>query len=169
MDVLEAIYTRKSIRKFTGEPLSKEELETVLRAGFSAPSAHNFQPWHFVVITDAEKLEHIAKHHPYGKMAPGAGCAIITCGDIEKQNVEGFLVEDCSAAIQNMLLAAHGTGLGAVWCGIYPRQELMQLMKETAQLPDNIIPVGMMVIGHKAQEREATDKYNEVNVHHNQW
>lgn len=169
MDVLQAIYTRKSIRKFTGEPLSQEELETVLRAGFSAPSAHNFQPWHFVVIRDAGKLEHIAKHHPYGKMAPGAGCAVIVCGDPEKQNEEGFLVEDCSAAMQNMLLAAHGTGLGAVWCGIYPIKGLMQLIKETAELPEGIIPVGMMVIGHKAQEREATDRFDAAKVHYNQW
>lgn len=169
MDVLQAIYTRKSIRKFTGEPLTQEELETVLRAGFSAPSAHNFQPWHFVIIREAEKLEHIAKKHPYGKMAPGAGCAIIACGDTEKQQEEGFLVEDCSAAIQNMLLAAHGIGLGAVWCGIYPKQELMELIKETTKLPDNIIPVGMMVIGHKAQEREATDRYDAAKVHYNQW
>lgn len=169
MDVLQAISTRRSIRKFTGEPLSNEELEAVLRAGFWAPSAHNFQPWHFVVIRDAEKLEHIAKKHPYGKMAPNAGCAVIVCGDPEKQNVEGFLVEDCSAAMQNMLLAAHGTGLGAVWCGIYPSKELVELIRETINLPESIIPVGMMVIGHKAQEREAAERYDAAKIHYNQW
>lgn len=169
MDVLEAIFTRKSIRKFTGEPLSQEQLEIILKAGFSAPSAHNYKPSQFVVIRDAKKLEHIAKHHPYGKMAPNAGCAIIACGDIEKQNVEGFLVEDCSAAIENMLLAAHGIGLGAVWCGISPVPELMQLIKETTNLPDNIIPVGMMVVGHKDQERHVSDRYDAAKVHYDQW
>lgn len=169
MDVLEAIFTRRSIRKFTGEPLSQEELETVLRAGFSAPSAHNMQPWHFVVIKDADKLEHIAEKHAYGKMAPQAGCAVIVCGDSEKQTSEGFLVEDCSAAMQNMLLAAHGIGLGAVWCGIYPKEDLIQLMVETAKLPKGIIPVGMMVIGRKAQERSQQDRYDTAKVHFGQW
>jgi nitroreductase len=102
-------------------------------------------------------------------MAPGAGCAIIACGDSEKQSEEGFLISDCSAAMENMLLAAHGLGFGAVWCGIYPIPPLMQLIKETAKLPDNIIPVGMMVVGHKDQERRVSDRYDAAKVHNNQW
>lgn len=169
MDVLQAIFTRRSIRNFTGEPLSKEELETILKAGFCAPSAHNMQPWEFVIIKSTEKLEHIAQLHPYANMLSQAGCAIIVCGDTEKQSLEGFLVEDCSAAIQNMLLAAHGIGLGAVWSGIYPLPELIQLIRDTVKLPDTIIPVGMVVIGHKAQDSEPSDRYATEKLHYDQW
>lgn len=169
MDVLEAISTRRSIREFTGEPLKQEELETVLKAGFSAPSAHNMQPWHFIVINTAERLEQISSIHPYAKNLPQAGCAIIVCGDTEKQHREGFLIEDCSAAIQNMLLAAHGIGLGAVWNGIYPLPEIMQLFRDTIKLPKTIIPVGMIVIGHKSHDIEPADRYDSKKIHYNQW
>lgn len=169
MDVLEAIFTRKSIRKFTGEPVGEEDLKTILKAGFSAPSAHNCQPWHFVVVKDKTSLESISNFHPYGKMLPNAGCCVAVCGDTEKQELTGFLVEDCAAALQNMLLAAHGLGLGAVWCGIYPVQELMKGITEVLNLPSNIIPVAIMPLGHKDQERTAKDRYDESKVHYNKW
>jgi nitroreductase len=116
MDVLEAIFTRRSIRKYTGEPVSDQDLETVLRAGCHAPSAHNIQPWEFLIIKDRSAFDSISKALTYAKMLPQADLCIIVCGDKNKQSMTGFLVEDCSAAIQNILLAAHGIGLGAVWC-----------------------------------------------------
>lgn len=169
MEVLEAIFTRRSIRRFTGEPLSKEELETVLKAGFCAPSAHNYQPWHFVIVRDKDMLQSISQMHPYAKMLPQAGCGIIVCGDTKKQEKTGFLVEDCSAAIQNMLLAAHGLGLGAVWCGLYPVPQLTSKMTELLSLPEEIIPVGMVVIGHKAEEKESVDRYDASKIHMERW
>lgn len=169
MDVLEAIFTRKSIRKFTGEKISEENLKTLLKAGFSAPSAHNKKPWHFVVVRDESALERIAKTHPYAKMLPNAGCGIIVCGDKEKEGAAGFLVEDCSAAIQNILLAAHGIGLGAVWCGLYPVPQLTSLIENVLNLPENIVPVGMVVVGPKSEEREARDRYDEDRVHFDRW
>lgn len=169
MDVLDAIFTRKSIRKFTGEPVSEEDLKTILKAGFSAPSAHNFRPQDFVVVKDKAALESIANYHTYGKMLPKAGCGIVVCGDAQRQEVTGFLVEDCSASIQNMLLAAHGLGLGAVWCGIYPVPELMKSTAELLNLPSNIIPVAIMALGHKSEERTAKDRYDESKVHYNKW
>lgn len=138
MDVIQAIMTRRSIRKFTGEMINEEQLNTLLRAGCNAPSAHNYQPWHFVVVKNQEILSRIADKHPYAKMLPQAGCCIVVCGDDEKQQHKGFLVEDCSAAIQNILLAAHGIGLGAVWCGLYPVTELTGLVSECLGLPGNI-------------------------------
>jgi nitroreductase len=169
MDILEGIFTRKSIRKYTGEVVSEEDLKTILKAGFSAPSAHNFRPWHFVVVRDRASLEGIANFHTYGKMLPKAGCGIVVCGDTEKQELSGFLIEDCSAAMQNMLLAAHGLGLGAVWCGIYPVPELVKSTTELLNLPSNIIPVGIMSLGHKDEERTAKDRYDELKVHYDQW
>lgn len=169
MDVLDAIFTRRSIRKYTGEQVSEENLKTILKAGFSAPSAHNYRPQHFVVVRDKTSLEGITSFHPYAKMLPNAGCGIIVCGDTEKQNATGFLVEDCSASIQNMLLAAHGLGLGAVWCGLYPHDQLTKPMAELLKLPKAIIPIGLVVLGHKDQEREAPDRYEEEKVHFEEW
>jgi nitroreductase len=169
MELLEAIFTRKSIRKYTGESLTEEQLELILRAGFAAPSAHNKQPWHFVVVRDKETLEKIAHFHPYAKMLPQAGCGIIACGDSNKEGMTGFLTEDCSAAIQNMLLAAHGIGLGAVWCGLYPVTALTSKVSGLLELPENIIPIGLVVAGHKNEERKAVDQYDAKKVHFEKW
>ncbi len=169
MEVLEAIFTRRSIRRFTGQPISEEDLKTVVKAGFYAPSAHNKQPWHFVIVRDKDALESIAKIHPYAKMLPQAGCGIIVCGDKEKEGMTGFLVEDCSAAIQNMLLAAHGLGLGAVWCGLYPVPQLTKPIGGLVNLPSEIVPVGMVVIGHKAEEKENAERFDDSKVHLEQW
>lgn len=169
MDVLDAIFTRRSIRKFTGEPVLDNDIETVLRAGFHAPSAHNYQPWDFIIIKDKNKFESIAKVHTYAKMLPQAEVCIIVCGDKNKQTMTGFLIEDCSAAIENMLLAAHGIGLGAVWCGLYPVTHLTKEVKKLCSLPDYIIPVGMIVIGHKGEEKKKKDKYDVAKLHYEKW
>lgn len=169
MDVLEAIFTRKSIRKFTGEKISGENLKTILNAGFCAPSAHNKRPFHFVVVRNEPALLSIAKTHPYAKMLPSAGCGIIVCGDKEKEGTMGFLVEDCSGAIENMLLTAHSLELGAVWCGLYPVPQLISLVRDVLDLPENIVPVGMVVVGTKDEVREAKDRYEEDRVHFDKW
>ena len=169
MDVLQAIFTRRSIRKFTGEPISNENMETLLRAGFSAPSAHNMQPWHFVVLKNPATLEYIAEAPPYAKMLPQAGCCIIVCGDEEVQKTKGLMVQDCSAAIQNILLAAHGIGLGAVWCGLYPAPELTKLLSVTIKLPEKIEPIGMIVVGHKTEDRATAERYDSGKIHYDQW
>jgi nitroreductase len=169
MDVLQAIFTRRSIRKYTGAPISEDNMQTLLKAGFSAPSAHNMQPWHFVVVKSPATLAYIAEAHPYAKMLPQAGCCIIVCGDDEVQKSKGLLVEDCSAAIQNILLAAHGIGLGAVWSGLYPSPELTKLIATTIKLPDNIEPIGMVVVGHKAEDKEPADRFDQAKIHYDQW
>lgn len=169
MDVLEAIFTRRSVRRYTGDPVSDSDIETILRAGSQAPSAHNRQPWDFVVIRDKSKFNSISKAHTYAKMLPQAEVCIIVCGDKDKQAMTGFLIEDCSAAIQNILLAAHGIGLGAVWCGLYPVTHLTKIVKSTCLLPSNIIPVGMVVIGHKGEDKEKVDRYDADKVHYETW
>lgn len=169
MDIFEAIYTRRSIRKFTGEPVDDDALKMVLRAGFCAPSAHNYRPWHFVVIKNMSMLERIAQFHPYAKMLPQAGCCIIVCGDKEKQGMVGFLIEDCSAAIQNMLLAAHGAGLGAVWCGLYPLPKLPKPIIKLLGLSRAVIPVGMVVVGRKNEQKEPADRFDDTRIHLEKW
>ncbi len=169
MDIFEAILTRRSIRKFTGKVISEKDLETLLRAASQAPSAHNRQPWHFVVVRDGEKLESIADFHPYGKMLPQARCGIVVCGDNDKQKNTGFLIADCAAAIQNILLAAHGIGLGAVWCGLYPKQKLMEPMAKLFGIPSTVIPVGIVAVGHGAEQKEPVDRYDGAKVHLERW
>lgn len=169
MDILEGILTRRSIRKFTGQVISEEDLETLLKAAFQAPSAHNRQPWHFIVIKDEKKLEDIANFHPYGKMLPQARCGIVVCGDNEQQKNTGFLIADCAAALQNILLAAHGIGLGAVWCGLYPKQGLMAPMSDLLGLPPAIIPVGIIAVGHGDEQKEPRDRYDKTKVHLDFW
>ncbi|MBZ2174218.1 nitroreductase family protein [Schnuerera sp. xch1] len=169
MDILEAINSRRSIRKFTGEVISDENLKTILKAGFQAPSAHNIQPRDYVVIKDTEIIRKITEFHQYTKMLPKAGCAIAVCGDKEKQSNIGFLVEDCSASIQNMLLTAHGLGLGAVWCGIYSADNLVESMSKLLKLPGHIVPIGMVVVGTKVEDKKPIDRYDETKVHFNRW
>lgn len=169
MDILHAIMTRRSIRKFTGIPVDDDQLDKIIRAGFQAPSAHNMQPWEFIVIRDQELLKEIKEFHPYAKMTVDAGCSIVVCGDTNKQTNRGFLVADCSAAIQNMLLTAHGLGLGAVWCGLYEGESLVQSTTKLLNLPDNILPVGMVVVGNKIEDRKPSDRYDEKKVHYNKW
>ncbi len=169
MEVIEAIQTRRSIRNYSGVPISEEQLNTILKAGFQAPSAHNKQPWHFVIVRDKSNLSSIAEFHPYAKMLPSAGCGIVVCGDKKLEEETGFIVEDCSAAIQNMLLAAHGIGLGAVWCGLYPVSTLTRGAKQLLEIPDDIIPVGLVVVGNKESDRPADDRCDSVKVHYEKW
>lgn len=169
MNILECIKTRRSIRHFTGELVSEEQLDTILRAGFQAPSAHNSQPWEFIVVRDKEKIKQITEFHIHAKMLEEAGTAVVVCGDTNRQTNRGFLVSDTSAAIQNMLLAAHGIGLGAVWCGIYDKQNFVDSMRETLNLPEYILPVGMVVVGNKIRDREPQDRYDANKIHYDTW
>lgn len=169
MDVINAILTRRSIRKFTGQVVSEEQLNLLLKAGFQAPSAHNNQPWHFVIVKEKAKLEEIASSHPYAKMLPQAGCGIIVCGDVNKEPRVGFLTEDCSAAIQNMLLSAHGIGLGAVWCGIYPDTERTAVISKLLNLPKSVIPVGLVVVGYPNENKKAQDRFDSTKIHYEIW
>ena len=169
MNIIETIMSRRSIRKFTGIPITKEQEELILKAGFQSPTAHNTQPWEFVVIRDVEVLKGIKAYHPYAKMIDNAGFAILVCGHTQKQESQAFLIEDCSASIQNMLLAAHGIGLGAVWCGIFGGENLVEKTKELLSIPNDIIPVGLVVIGNKLEDKSPKDRYDESKIHYDKW
>lgn len=170
MDVLTAIRTRRSIRKYSSEQIDDETIEAILDAGFCAPSASNKRPWHFLVIRDKATLGAIAEAHPYAKMMPGASCCIVVAGDTEAQPSTGLLVEDCSAAIQNMLLAAHGLGVGAVWCGIYGgRGDRHVQFAGLLQLPPDMLAVGMIAFGYPAETKDAPERFEKDRVHYEKW
>lgn len=166
---MDAIFRRRSIRKYTDEQVSEELLEKIIRAGMAAPSAGNEQPWHFVIINDEKILKEIPKFHPYSSMLPGAKVAIAVCADLNLQRYEGYWVQDCSAATQNMLLMADELGLGSVWLGVYPTEERVIGMKKLLNLPDNIIPFSILPIGYPGEKKEPVDRFDKSRIHWNIW
>lgn len=169
---LETIFNRTSIRSYSDQKVEKDQIMTLLKAGMSAPSAVNKQPWAFMVIDNKELMEKIGDEFKNAGMIKKASCAIIVCGDL-KLALEGvaqeFWVQDCSAATQNILLAAHSMGLGAVWCGVYPNSERVEALKNLLSLPDNIVPLNIIPIGVREKEQEPKDKWKEDRIHWNKW
>ena len=169
---LECIMTRTSIRKYTDEPVSKTDIETLLRAGMAAPTAVNAQPWHFVAITDKAKLREMAATSRRGGMLEQAALAIVVCGDMDKAmegKAQAFWIQDCSAATENILLAAHALGLGAVWTGGYPMDERVEAISKVLKLPETIVPLCTIVIGHPAESPQPKDKWKPENVSYNEF
>ncbi len=169
--VIENIMTRTSVRQFTSRPIAKDTLETIVRAGMAAPSAMNKQPWAFVVVTEKEMLDSLRAVHPYSNLKT-ATAAIVVCGDLEKA-IEGFgreyWIQDCSAATENILLAAHALGLGAVWCGVYPNPNIMPQVTRVLGLPSWVVPLNIITMGYPAGESQPKDKWNPENVHDQRW
>lgn len=169
MDALEAIFGRRSIRKYTDQAVSAETTETLLRAAMSAPSANNAQPWRFVVITERAVLDAIPTFHPYSEMLHQAPLAILVCADKTQTSQPGYELLDCSAATQNLLVAAHALGLGAVWLGIFPREERMRGIKNLVCLPDHILPVALVSVGQPAEHKPPADRFDAAKIHYNTW
>jgi nitroreductase len=160
MDAIEAILSRRGIRKYTNDPLPDLVVNEILRAAMSAPSAGNEQPWHFVVIRDRKTLDRITEVHPHAQMLKEAPVAILICGDLGLEKHKGFLVQDCSAATENMLLAASAKGLGAVWLGIYPREDRVEGLRRMLDIPKGVIPFSLIPLGHPAEEKPREDRFN---------
>jgi len=171
MDVLEAILSRRSIRRYTDEAVGEEVVEQLLRAAAAAPSAHNEQPWHFVVIRDRAVLAEFPKVHPHSRLLLGAPVAIAVCADHELEVDRGvdYWVQDCAAATQNLLLAAHGLGLGACWIGIHPRAERQEVLKKLLGLPASVSCFGLVALGHPAETKGRGERYDAGRVHRERW
>ena len=168
MDAMEIILTRRSIRKYTEQPVSGKVLKELLEAAMCAPSAGNRQPWCFVVINDRKILDDIPNYHPYAQMLKEAPAAILVCCDSDLQ-MGDYGVQDCSAATQNILLAAHAKGLGAVWLGVHPTEARVTDIKRLLNLPENIIPISLISVGYPAEQKSPSDHYRADRVHYNHW
>ncbi len=170
--VLDNIAARTSVRSYLNKPVEAEKVEKLLRAGMAAPTAMNKQPWHFVVVTDKDQLKALAKANPFAGMAAKAPLAIVVCGDMNKALGGGgreFWVQDCSAATENILLAAQAMGLGAVWTGTYPSEERCKDVSKVLGLPEKIIPLNTIVIGYPDGPNKPKDKWKPANVSYNRY
>ncbi|MBN2053641.1 nitroreductase family protein [bacterium] len=169
MDTLEAIFTRRSIRRYEDRPVPDEQVETLLRAAMAAPSAGNQQPWHFIVIRARSLLAAIPSVHPYAAMTPNAALAICICGELTLERHEDYWVQDCSAATQNLLLAAHAMGFGAVWLGVHPREQRVRAIRNLLDMPDTVTPLAIIAIGWPAEATSAVDRFKPERIHRDRW
>ena len=169
MNTLDAIHSRRSIRKYTDQPVTPEQVEVLLRAAMAAPSAGNAQPWRFVVVSEPDILAKVATMHPYIKMAAKAPLGILVCGDTRVEKYPGYWVVDCSAAAQNLLLAAQDLGLGAVWTGIHPMRDRQEAFAALFRCPAGVVPHSFIPIGHPAEAKGRDDRFKPERVHHNRF
>jgi nitroreductase len=169
MAAMNNILSRRSIRKYTSQSVAEQVLKALLEAAMSAPSAGNNQPWHFVVITRRQILDEFPRIHPYSQLIEGAPLAVVVCGDLRVQTREGVLAQECAAATENLLLAVHANGLGAVWLAIYPVEDRVFGVQELLKLPEYILPVALIPIGHPAEKKARAHRYDDSKVHYNQW
>ena len=169
METMEALFTRRSIRKYTPDSLTDEQIQLLLKTAMSAPNALGNRPWHFVVITDRDILQRIPGVHPHAGMIAAAPAAVLVCGDLSLKRSESWWSQDCSAATENILIAAAAMGLGAVWLGVYPREDRVNGLRELLGIPDHIVPFSLIPIGYPAEKKEPNDRYEADKVHVNSW
>jgi nitroreductase len=163
---LAIIYARRSIRRYSPEPVGDELTRELLEAAMAAPSASNLRPWHFVTITDRSRLQELADAHPHGKMLPQARLAIAVCGDPE---ISKWWVQDCTAATENILIAAAGLGLGAVWLGVQGRPEREDAVRRILSIPPAVGVLSLISMGWPAEQKESRTQFDPDRVHREAW
>ena len=168
---LHFIYSRRSVRKFEKKPVSASMITDLMESAMAAPSAVAKDPWHFIVIQDSKMLHRVADILPHGQMLRQAGAGIIVVGDITlaHDQLESYMLQDLSAAVENILLAATALGLGSCWLGIHPRAERITDIRKLFNLPENIIPMCGIALGWPADQPPPRTRYKQERVHMEQW
>ena len=169
MDALTAIMTRRSTRQFTDEPVTAEQLETLLRAAMAAPSAGNQQPWRFVIARDEETRARLAVATQYASPVGRAPVGIVVLADTRDNKHPGYWVQDCSAAVENLLLAAHAIGLGGVWIGVHPHEDREANVREIVEAPEGFAALCMIAVGHPAGPGPEVDRFRAERVRDERW
>ena len=169
MDAIDCIMTRRSVRKFKSEKISEDKIKILLEAAMNAPSAVRSEDWEFIVIDERKTLDRISELNPYAKYAKEAPLAILVCGNLSKEKIKGFWQQNCAAAMENLLLAAHASGLGAVWTGVHPMENIESAYRNLLSLPDNIVPMSLAIIGVPDQRILKEDRFKKEKVHRNKW
>ena len=171
-DAITTIMTRCSVRSYLDKPVEDEKITVMLKAAMAAPTAVNRQPWAFVVIRKQEVKTKLAEKLRSAAMVEKAPLAVLVCGDLNKRlkgDGADFWIQDVSAATENLLLAAHAQGLGAVWCGVFPVEERVKDVRSILELPDHIVPVALVSIGYPDGPQTPKDKWNESLIHYDKW
>ena len=169
MELSEAIYNRRSIRRYTDQIVDEGIIDEIIHAGMYAPSAANKQPWHFIVFSDLQTKAAVMDVHPHSSMLSHAQKAILVCLDENLQHDTGYGAVDCAAATQNMLLMAHALGLGACWIGVYPREQRMSALRKIFYLPDHITAFAIVSLGYPLQSKERPDRIIRERIHKEKW
>lgn len=167
--MIETIYKRRSIRKYQDKPIEEEKLNEVLRCAMYAPSAMNKQPWDFIVCTKRELLDEIQKIHPYSSMLKTAPCCIIVTGNTKTEYATGSYIQDCAAAVENLLLGAASVGLGTCWLGIYPDKKRQEAFREFLNMPQEIMPFCAIAIGYPNEEIMTPNRFDKSKIHFDKW
>lgn len=167
---MKEIISRRSIRKYKDMPVDEKLIEKMLRAGMYAPSAGNEKPWHFIIVKDREKLNEIARVHVHAQMLKEAPLAIIVCANTSNVKYNGaFWIQDIAASTQNILLQAEAMGIGTCWCGVYPRENLVEGVSRLFNFPEYIKPVSIIAAGYPNEIREVRERYNPDRIHYENW
>ena len=166
---IEAIFKRRSIRKFKSNPVSDNDIEELLEAAMAAPSAGNEQPWQFIVIKDRATLDQIPNVHPYSVMVKQASLAILVCGDMDQVKHDEMWIQDCSAATENLLIAVSAKGLGAVWLGVYPRKERIKGLRKLLGIPKTVYPFALVPVGYPGEKKPPAKRFKKSRVHNDKW
>jgi nitroreductase len=169
---LKVIFTRKSVRSYTGEVVPREKLDILLRAAMAAPSGRNQQPWAFIAITDQTILYKLSEGLPYAKMLPEAGAAIVVCGysaPHERPDSKDLWDQDCAAATQNILLGAETMNLGAVWTAVHPYPERQEFIRKILNIPTEIFPFCVIPVGYPTGVEQPKDKFDPNKIHWEMW
>ena len=163
---IENIFSRKSVRSYEDKDIEKEKIALLLQAAMAAPSGRDLRPWEFIVLNDRTILDSLSVKLPYAKMLTQARYAIVVCGDVARSS---YWYLDCSAAAQNILLAAEAQGLGAVWTAAYPYEDRIRVVRKYTELPGNIVPLCVIPFGYPAALQEPKQKYDEKKVHYEKY
>jgi nitroreductase len=169
MDTKSTILSRRSIRKFKKDNIPDDIIESWIRCGMHAPSAGNEQPWHFIIIKNSETLNQISRFHNHAQMLSDASIGILICIEKVLEKHPPMAIQDCSAATQNILLAVHEKGYGAVWLGVYPREQRMKGLKNLLNIPGGIIPFSLIAIGIPDEQKETEDRFKMNRIHIETW
>jgi nitroreductase len=169
METIETLLTRRSIRKYKNQEIEKDKLDTIVKSAMYAPSAMNLQAWHYVVIYDKNVLNETIKSIPHAELLIQTPAAILVCGDAAVEKNESWMIQNCSAAIQNILLAAHGLGLGSCWIAIHGIAEVVENVSKQFKLPENVIPISLITLGYPDETVSAEDRFRKEKIHYNNW
>jgi nitroreductase len=169
MEIQEALLKRRSIRKYKDQKISKDDLNRILKAAMYAPSAMNLQAWQFILIDDKNVLIETIKSIHYAEMLKQSAAAILICGDSAVEKNESWLLQNCSAAIQNILLSAHGLGIGSCWIAIHGMVDVYKNIKSQFKLPENIVPVSLISLGYPDETLTTEERFKQDKIHYNKW